>query len=124
MPGSRILIVDDEKTIADSLALVFSKYGYETRAVYDAEQAIEIVKEWEPALAIIDVILPNMSGIDLAVYLKAAYPALPVLLISGQFVTESLIKDAANRGHHFEILAKPVPIPEMLRSASSLLATP
>jgi CheY-like chemotaxis protein len=121
MPGSRILIVDDEKTIADSLALVFSKYGYEARALYDAEQAIEFVKGWEPALAIIDVVLPNMSGIELAVYLKVTYPAVPVLLISGQFVTEGLIRDAASQGHHFEILAKPVPIPELLRSTASLL---
>jgi DNA-binding response OmpR family regulator len=70
----RVLFVDDERLIADTLAIIFSSQGYETRAVYCAEQALELISDWLPHLAIIDVQLPGMNGIDLAIRLKAEYP--------------------------------------------------
>ena len=70
MQSSRILIVDDERVIADSLAAIFENQGYAARAAYSAEQALEIVAQWSPRLAILDVILPGMSGIDLAILIK------------------------------------------------------
>ena len=66
----KVLIVDDEHTIADTLDAIFSASGYETRTSYSAEQALEIVVEWQPDLAILDVVLPKMNGIDLAIFLK------------------------------------------------------
>ena len=65
----RVLIVDDERTIADTLVLIFSANGYETRASYSAEQALEIIADWLPDLAILDVVLPKMNGVDLAILL-------------------------------------------------------
>jgi DNA-binding response OmpR family regulator len=63
-----VLIVDDERTIADTLALIFStRCGYETRAVYTAEEAMNMLAEWSPDLAIVDVVLPQMNGIDQSV---------------------------------------------------------
>jgi CheY-like chemotaxis protein len=71
----RILIVDDETTVADSLNLILSGRGYETRAAYSAEQAIELLAQWQPDLAIIDVMLPQMNGIQLAGILRGNCPA-------------------------------------------------
>jgi DNA-binding response OmpR family regulator len=71
----RVLIVDDERVIADTLAIIFSNKGYEARAVYSAEQAFELISDWLPGLAIIDVQLSRMNGIDLAIRLRAEYPA-------------------------------------------------
>jgi CheY-like chemotaxis protein len=62
-PG-KILIVDDEVSIADTLGAIFSNQGYETRVAYSAEQSIEIIAQWKPELAITDVVLPVMSGIE------------------------------------------------------------
>ena len=86
----RVLIVDDERTIAETLALVFSSGGYEAQTAYTAEQAVEIVAEWLPDLAIIDVVLPQTNGIDLAILLTAQCPACRVLLFSGEAVTDEL----------------------------------
>ena len=61
----RVLIVDDEHTIADTLGLIFAGNGDETRAAYSAQQALEIIAEWPPDLAILDVVLPKLNGIDL-----------------------------------------------------------
>src|SRR6202790_5081940 len=104
----KILIIDDEPTIADTLAVIFSSSGYESRAVYSAEQALEMLEEWHPDLAIIDVVLPGMNGIEFAIFLKASYPDVHFLLFSGQPGTGSLLDEAKKKGHLFEILAKPL----------------
>lgn len=104
----RLLVVDDEVNIADTLRLIFTINGYDARAAYDAQEAIEIVAEWAPDLAIIDVILPLMNGIDLAVLLKTQIPTCRILLFSGQAATVDLLAEARKKGQTFEILAKPV----------------
>jgi DNA-binding NtrC family response regulator len=119
---TKILIVDDEVSIADTLGTIFSNQGYEARVAYSAEQSIEIVAKWEPQLALIDVVLPAMNGVELAILLKANYPSIRVLLISGQIIAGTLVSEAAEHGHQFEILAKPSPVSELLDSAARLLA--
>ena len=118
----RVLIVDDVRTIADSLALIFSSGGYETQRAYTAEQAIEIVPEWLPDLAIIEVVLPQTNGIDLAILLTAQCPACRLMLFSGQAVTEDLLTEAAKMGYKFEIVAKPTHPTVMLKTALNLVA--
>jgi CheY-like chemotaxis protein len=122
MPGSKILIVDDEQIFADTLAQIFQNEGYECRAVYSAEQAVETIAAWEPELAVVDVMLPGMNGIDLAILLKANYPSLAVMMISGQVATGGLAERAAQQGHEFSILPKPFPVPDLLSNAARILA--
>ena len=81
MQSSRILIVDDERVIADSLAAIFERQGYRARAAYSAEEALQIIAQWPPRLAILDVVLPGMNGIDLALLIKSGYPDIAVMLI-------------------------------------------
>ena len=121
--GSRILIVDDEVVIADTLGQIFSIHGQKVRTAYSAEQALEVLATWSPDLAILDVVLPRMSGIDLAIFLKEHHPSCQVLLFSGQIITAALAAEAARKGHDFEILPKPVLVPDLLRKAAQLLAT-
>jgi DNA-binding NtrC family response regulator len=125
MPGGtvsrKILIIDDEPTIADTLALIFSSSGYEARTSYSAEQALEMLEEWHPDLAIIDVVLPGMNGIEFAIFLKASYADCQFLLFSGQPGTSGLLEDAKKKGHLFEILAKPLHPTFMLATVSDML---
>lgn len=118
----KVLIVDDEHAISDSLAKIFVLRGYLVKTAYSAEQAIEIIAAWEPSLAIVDVVLPKMNGIDLAILLRENYPACNVLLVSGQLITSELADEAAQKGHTFDILAKPVPLPDLLETAAALLS--
>lgn len=117
----RILIVDDEAAVADSLHLILSGRGYEARAVYSAEQAIELLARWQPELAIIDVMLPQMNGIQLAGILKGNYPSCRILLISGHPGTSDLLSDASEQGVSFEVLAKPLHPTFILDAVSGLL---
>ncbi len=117
----KILIIDDEPTIADTLTVIFSSSGYDARAVYSAEQALEMLVEWRPDLAIIDVVLPGMNGIEFAIFLRASYPACQFLLFSGQPGTSGLLEEARKKGHLFEILAKPLHPTFMLATVSEML---
>jgi DNA-binding NtrC family response regulator len=120
----RVLIVDDESVIADSLATIFSNEGYDGRAVYSAEQALQLFSEWVADLAIIDVRLPGMNGIDLAIRLKEQYPECKVALFAGQAATSDLAASARQIGHSLDILEKPIHPTALLALASRLLDTP
>lgn len=120
----RILVVDDEPAITETLALIFSKNGYQVRTALSAEDAIELIAAWEPDLAILDVNLPRMNGIDLALVLRANRPACRLVLFSGHPSTQALMEEAAKRGNMFEILSKPVHPLFMLDYVSSLFAEP
>jgi DNA-binding response OmpR family regulator len=118
----RILIVDDETAIADTLALIFQMQRYEVRVAYTAEKAIEMIAEWDPELAVLDVMLPAMNGIDLALVIKANRAKCQVILFSGHANTGMLLEEAGRKGYQFEILAKPVQPELMLERASALLS--
>ena len=121
MSRHRILIVDDEAAVADSLQLILSSRSYEVRAVYSAEEAIDILGEWRPDLAMIDVMLPQMNGIELAGILSGNCPQCRLLLISGHPGTTDLLNDARSHGHSFEILAKPLHPTFILATLTALL---
>ena len=120
----RILIVDDETAIADTLALIFQLQRYEVRVAYTAERAVEMIAEWVPELAVLDVMLPEMNGIELALVIKANHPRCHVLLFSGHANTGMLLEEAGRKGYQFEILAKPVQLELILERASALLSGP
>jgi DNA-binding response OmpR family regulator len=103
----KVIIVDDETNIGNSLAATFTNRGYGSKTAFSAELAVEIIAGWEPDLAIVDVGLPKMNGIDLAIALKNGHPSCRVLLFSGQPSTDNLLAHAEADGHLFEIVAKP-----------------
>jgi DNA-binding NtrC family response regulator len=118
-----VLIVDDEFVIADTLVTIFSNVGYDARAAYSAEQAVTLVHagEWQPQAAIIDVCLPGMNGIDLAILLKGLCPGCRVSLFSGHSATADLLETARQDGHSFPVMPKPVHPDELLRITAQLL---
>jgi DNA-binding response OmpR family regulator len=65
-PGSRILIVDDNRDAADSLGLLLGLDGHDVRVAYAGRQALETAKEFLPDVAILDLGLPDLSGYDVA----------------------------------------------------------
>jgi CheY-like chemotaxis protein len=117
-----ILVVDDEKVIADTLSIILSKSGFETMTAYDAPTALELAANHTPDLLISDVVMPKMSGIDLAIIMKQMTPTCRVLLFSGQASTIDLLEQARSKGHDFTTLTKPVHPTDMLRRISECLS--
>jgi DNA-binding NtrC family response regulator len=105
---SNVFVVDDEVVIASTLAAILTLHGYSARAFTSAIQALRDALLNAPDLLITDVSMPGISGIDLAIQMKAQYPDCKVLLFSGQAATKDLLEDARNHGHDFQLLGKPV----------------
>src|SRR5215467_1888216 len=104
----RVLVVDDERVIADTLAIILNQSGFNASAVYTGMAAVERAKEDKPDLIISDVIMPDMNGIEAAIRIRQLLPGCKILLFSGQAATADLLEKARAQGHEFEILAKPV----------------
>ena len=104
----KVLVVDDERVIADTLAIILNKAGFEASAVYTGTGAVERARSDRPDLIISDVIMPDMNGIEAAINIRAFLPGCKILLFSGQAATADLLESARAKGHDFEILAKPV----------------
>ena len=79
-----LLIVDDDRVVANTTALIFTHEGYEARVAYSAEEALELIHDWQPSAAILDVLLPKMDGITLAAAIQAIYPDCRVALFTTQ----------------------------------------
>lgn len=105
---SRVLVVDDERVIADTLAMILNQSGFDAKPVYSGEKALELATEWKPDMLISDVIMADLNGIEVAIRTRALLPKIKVLLFSGQAATADLLEKARARGYEFEILAKPV----------------
>ncbi len=104
----RILVADDERVIADTLAMILNQSGFEARAVYSGEGALELAESFQPDMLISDVIMADLNGIDAAIRIRAVLPAIKILLFSGQAATADLLEKARKEGYEFDILAKPV----------------
>jgi CheY-like chemotaxis protein len=101
-------VVDDERVIADTLAIILNQNGFDASAVYTGTAAVDRARETRPDLIISDVIMPDMNGIEAAIRIRKALPSCKILLFSGQAATADLLEKARAQGHEFEILAKPV----------------
>ena len=104
----RVLVVDDEQVIADTLAKILELNGYEATAVYSGTAAVDSARALQPDLVISDVIMQDMNGIEAAIHIRSFLPTCKILLFSGQAATADLLENARAHGHEFEILAKPV----------------
>jgi CheY-like chemotaxis protein len=95
--ASRILVIDDEILIADSLTEILAAHGYEATPCYDGSSAIECARIRCPDFIVSDVIMPKISGIDAVLAIKALCPNTRILLFSGQAGTADLLEDARAR---------------------------
>lgn len=106
--SKRVLVVDDERVIADTLGTILGNSGYETTVAYDAASALKQCEAVNPELVITDVIMPGMDGVEMAILIRERHPACKILLISGQASTTNLLEKARGKGYDFELLAKPI----------------
>ena len=115
-----VFVVDDEKTIASTVAMILEASGFEAKAFVDPREAIKSAETRCPDIMLTDVVMPEINGIDLGILFKAIYPSCRILLFSGQAATEDLMKTAKSDGHDFDILAKPVHPNELLSAIRAM----
>jgi CheY-like chemotaxis protein len=117
-----VLIVDDERIIADTLSMILSRSGFSTVTAYDGLEGLEIAQTVRPDLVISDVMMPGMTGVELAITVTQTIPTCRILLFSGQAATVDLLEKARDAGHSFTTLTKPVHPTDMLKRVHECLA--
>jgi DNA-binding NtrC family response regulator len=123
----KVLVIDDDPIVADTLAMVLNISGYEAVATYSGEQALELARHADYDHLVTDVMMEPMNGIQVSLAMQVISPKCKVLLISGNSRTADILADAVRDGHEFEILAKPVHpsvILDLLRSTQAPTDSP
>lgn len=110
-PGAalpRILVVDDEVLIADTVVQILNRNGFIAEAAYSGSQAIELAKRHCPELVLSDVMMPHVDGVEAAIRIRQNCPETRIVLFSGQAATVEILARAREQGHEFELLPKPI----------------
>ncbi|HEV2761884.1 MAG TPA: sigma-54 dependent transcriptional regulator [Pyrinomonadaceae bacterium] len=104
MPKGRILIVDDEPTVAESLSELLAGLGYETAVAHDGAAGLRAVQEFRPPVVIADVVMPNLDGFGLLRELREHYSETAVILLTGRGSVEMAVRAIQEEGayHYFE----------------------
>ena len=102
----RVLVVDDNRDAADSQALLLRIEGHDVRVAYHADEAVDVARELEPEVALIDLALPRKDGYELCAELKKICPQCKMVAVSGYGDKEHIERSRrAGFRHH---LLKPV----------------
>lgn len=102
----RILVVNDEHIVADTLALVLEKSGFEVIAVYSGRQAVERAQSWTPHVLIIDIVYGS-NGLEAADLILKDCPTCKVVMFAGHAATADGYP-TEKQLNQFEVLTKPV----------------
>jgi DNA-binding NtrC family response regulator len=105
--GPRVLVVDDERIIADSLTRILSLSGFDATAAYSGEEARDEARTLKPDVLVCDVMMPGISGIEAALEICGFLPNCRVIFISGQLKTREFVERTKNLALRFEFLDKP-----------------
>src|SRR5580658_9781317 len=104
----KVLVADDERVIADTLVMILNQSGFDARAAYSGEKALELSSTFKPEMLISDVIMEDLNGIDAAIRIRELLPTIKILLFSGKAATADLLEKARSEGYEFDIMTKPV----------------
>lgn len=104
----KVLVVDDQHLIADTLAEILSNAGFDAVAAYDGWDALDKASRFHPHWVLTDVLMPRMNGVELAIAMRQKYPQSTILLFSGQAGISEILHEGRRQGYPFELIAKPI----------------
>jgi DNA-binding NtrC family response regulator len=108
----KILVVDDEKNILTTLSRALSLEGYEVSVAGGGKVALEKAASWHPSVVLLDVMMPDLDGIEVLTRLKAQDPSAVVVMMSGHGTIETAVK--ATRAGATDFVEKPVSMDRLL----------
>jgi DNA-binding response OmpR family regulator len=89
MADAKILVVDDDRKIVELITLYLKKDGYQVLAAYDGQQAIELARRKQPDLIVLDLMLPQVDGMDVCRTLRMrAESPVPIIMLTGRSTDE------------------------------------
>ena len=120
----RILVVDDEHLVADTLGMIFRKHGFDTKVAYSADSALDCARTFSPDLLLCDINMPERSGLELMADFNRELPDCRVLVLTGCYSNLSRVREQSTRQRRpSAVLTKPCHPADLLREAGRMLAT-
>src|SRR4051794_9199792 len=119
-PRHLVLVVDDDPGLRSLLVDVLKGEGFEVTEAADGERALAAVQDSRPALVVLDVDLPGLSGYEVCFQLRGRFGALPILLLSGERV-ESYDRVAGLLLGADDFMQKPFAVDELLARARRMI---
>ena len=116
----KIYLVDDEHIISSTLARILSLRGFDATGFTDPLIALQVARFEAPDLLISDVVMPELSGIELAKQVQFDCPQCRVILFSGQANLADLLEIPGEKARRYELLSKPVHPEVLLRSIEKI----
>lgn len=114
-----ILVVDDDTAVAEFLRLALEQQGYQPTVKLDPQLAIDWVARAQtpPDVALVDFLMPRMTGVELAERLRGHVPGLPLILLTGSIMVPDLARLQALQP--CRIMQKPFRLPELRNTIES-----
>ena len=121
----RVLVVDDDHLVADTLRMIFVVNGFESEACYSAEEALHRARSFSPELLLCDVTMPGQDGLQLAAAISREMPGCQVIMLTAYLSNAACVElEALRMKRPLKLLSKPCRPELLLREAGELLGHP
>lgn len=118
----KLLVVDDNKDVVETLQRRLTKEGYEVSAAYDGEEALRKVKEADPDIILLDLMMPRLNGFEVLKEVREKFKDKwrPIIIISAKDELESMQKCYSMEADHY--LTKPCSIENILQGIRTMIS--
>ena len=117
--GARVLVVDDEPSIVDAISMTLRHQGYSVEAAENGKDALAMVTRWRPDVIVLDVMLPDVDGFEVARRLSAEHEPVPILFLSALDTTEDKVRGLTIGGYDY--VTKPFSLEELIARLRNIL---
>jgi len=120
----RVLVVDDDRLVADTLGLIFGKSGFDARTAYSTDEALACAREFVPDLLLCDITMPGKDGLGLVLDITRELPACRIIVLTGFYSNLLNVREQSSKlPRPVGILTKPCQPAELLRHAAAMLSS-
>jgi two-component system OmpR family response regulator len=117
--GARVLVVDDEPSISDTIATALSYEGFQVATAGDGRTALELIEEFRPDLVVLDVMLPDVDGISIARRLRSAGVDTPILFVTARDAPRDRVEGLTAGADDY--VTKPFTLAEVIARVRAIL---
>ena len=122
-PLQKVLIVDDDHLVADTLTMIFERSGFAAEACYTADEGLISARRFRPDLLLCDICMPGRDGLSLVQEISHEMPSCQILVFTGSYARIPHVTACTDRlARPVGLITKPCPPDDLIRRATQMLA--